>query len=674
VRTSCGLTALLLVVLAIGPVSAGPVDAQGRPVIRKLGTIDCDLVETTPVVFQGKLYRCEWVRTNYQGNELGENYTRLVDVASGQCTAPVARGCAFSSAFVDGDTVYVTGTSTEQGWTGQRVEMFASKDLKNWERWTALDLEGFGICNTSICKAEDRYVMMFEIHKPEAQAGVAFTARFATSEDLRRWELTGAECVYAKDRYSAPHCLRYLDGYFYDFYLEAHDGYEMRVVRSKDLVEWEPSPLNPVLKASAEDQQIANSKLTDEQRQRIAKAENINNSDIDFCDYQGHLVIYYSWGNQRGEEFLAEAVYDGSSEEFLQGWFAAEGGSAPRDVLLTIEPNEEYPRHSEGDLVELKDGRLCLIYTRFTGGSGDHAKAELVKRVSGDGGRTWSDAEIVVRPTGGLNVMSVSLLRLQNGRTALFYLRKTSREDCRPMMCVSTDETRTWSEPRVCITDEVGYYVLNNDRAVQLTSGRIVLPVAWHQGPDKGRDSAGVIMCYLSDDDGATWRRSTDSFKGYDPSGKRIILQEPGVVELTDGRLMMFIRTDTGSQYVCHSSDGGDTWSEARPSKLASPLSPASIERVPWTGDLVCVWNDHSGRHPYPKGRRTPLCVAVSEDEGKTWGPSRVIEADPDGWYCYTAITCVADRMLLAYCAGDKQVGGLNRLKVRAIDRAELTK
>jgi hypothetical protein len=29
-----------------------PVDAAGRPLIIKRGTIDCDLVETTPVVFQ----------------------------------------------------------------------------------------------------------------------------------------------------------------------------------------------------------------------------------------------------------------------------------------------------------------------------------------------------------------------------------------------------------------------------------------------------------------------------------------------------------------------------------------------------------------------------------------------------------------------------------------------
>lgn len=318
--------AIALLSMWIGSVSGGPVDGQGRPLIRKLGTIDCDLVETTPVVFQGRLYRCEWVRTSYRGNELGENYSRLVDVQTGKTTAPFARGCVFSSAFVDGETIYVTGTSTEQGWTGQRVEMFASKDLEQWEHWTALDLDGFGICNTSICKTPEGYVMMFEIHKPKEQAGSVFTARFARSKDLRRWEVTDPACVYAKDRYTAPHCLRYLEGYFYDFYLEAHDGYEMRVVRSKDLIDWAPSPLNPVLKASPEDKQIANPRLTAEQRQRIAKAKDINNSDIDFCLYNGRLVINYSWGNQKGEEFLAEAVYEGTVGEFLKGWFPGGDG------------------------------------------------------------------------------------------------------------------------------------------------------------------------------------------------------------------------------------------------------------------------------------------------------------------------------------------------------------
>ena len=339
------------------------------------------------------------------------------------------------------------------------------------------------------------------------------------------------------------------------------------------------------------------------------------------------------------------------------------------EPLLVIEPSRENPRNSEGDILELKDGRLCLIYSRFTGGGGDDAAADLAMRVSSDGGASWSDDHLVVRRGEGLNVMSVSLLRLASGEIALFYLRKTSPEDCRPLLRLSVDEAETWSEPTVCILDEVGYYVLNNDRAIQLHSGRLLLPVALHRRPGQSWDSAGVIMCYLSDDSGRTWRRSRDSFRGYTPDGRRITVQEPGVIELKDGRLMMYMRTNAGCQYLSYSQDGGETWSPAEPSSLASPLSPASIARIPWTGDLVCIWNDHSGAHEYPAGRRTPLCRAISRDEGKTWSQSEVLEGDPDGWYCYTSITFVRDRMLLAYCAGDTKIGGLNRLKVLAVPR-----
>jgi len=316
-----------LCILSAAAVYAGPVDQNHRPLIRKLGTVDCDLVEATPVVFQGRVYRFEWARKGYAkhlhpGETWAEGgYFRFVDHATGEPTPPFGHGYAFGSAFVEGETVYVTGTSTEAGWTGRRVRMFASKDLKSWEQWDALNLDGFGICNTSLCKADDQYVLMFEIHKPVDQAGAAFTARFAVSKNLRDWKLTPPECVYAKDRYTAPHCLRYLDGYFYDFYLEAHNGYETRVVRSKDLIHWQASPLNPVLKASKQDRRVWNPDLLPGFAERIATATDLNNSDIDFCEYNGRLIISYSWGNQHGVEHLAEAEYDGTEAEFLKGWF-----------------------------------------------------------------------------------------------------------------------------------------------------------------------------------------------------------------------------------------------------------------------------------------------------------------------------------------------------------------
>ncbi len=304
-----------------------------KPHITKLGAIDCDLVETTPVVFKGKLYRFEYVRSGYWNNKTGDSYFRFIDHQSGHAGKSFARGYHMGNVMVDGGTLFVTGTNICDG---ERIDIFASQDMERWDSWNALNLPGYGLFNTSLCRADDRYVLMFEVGKPSEIAGVRFTARFATSHDMKRWELTPPECTYSKDRYTAPHCLRYLNGYYYNFYLEALPiGYEQYVVRSKDLVHWESSPLNPVLRASDEDRQIANLSLTPEQRERVREAENINNSDIDFCEYQGYLVINYSWGNQQGVEHLAEARFDGTLAEFLAGWFPAEEAQQPAEPPTT---------------------------------------------------------------------------------------------------------------------------------------------------------------------------------------------------------------------------------------------------------------------------------------------------------------------------------------------------
>jgi hypothetical protein len=295
-----------------------PTDAEGRPLIVKAGTIDVDLVETTPIVFQNKVYRFEYVRIGYWGDDTGDSYFRFVDHETGKPTTSFAKGFHLGSAFVHNETVYVTAVDI---WDGEQIHIFSSKDLVNWESWMAIELVGYGIFNTSLTRAKDKYILMYEIGKPKDKAGERFSANFATSTDLKDWNVLSSDHNYAKDRYTAPHCLRYLGGFYYNFYLEAHNGYEMRVVRSKDLKNWDPSPLNPVLSFSKEDKQIANDKLSKELQERVRKAENRNNSDIDFCEYKGKLIINYSWGNQQGEEFLAEASYAGTLEEFLRGWY-----------------------------------------------------------------------------------------------------------------------------------------------------------------------------------------------------------------------------------------------------------------------------------------------------------------------------------------------------------------
>ena len=334
--------------------------------------------------------------------------------------------------------------------------------------------------------------------------------------------------------------------------------------------------------------------------------------------------------------------------------------------IKLLPPGPGNPRNSEGAFITLKNGRLLFVYTHFTGGGGDHAAAHLAARSSDDGGKTWStEDEVILKNEAKMNVMSVSLLRLASGDIALFYLRKNAPDDCRLYMRRSSDEAKTFGDPILCIPDG-GYYVVNNDRVIQLASGRLVAPASFRQAAGKTADHPGIAISYLSDDDGRNWRKSKTEL--HPPKQSRSGLQEPGVVELKDGRLMMLCRTDLGSQFRSYSTDGGDTWTQAEPSEVKSPLSPASIKRLPKTDDLMLVWNDHSQIDASLRGKRTPLSVAISRDDGKTWEKSKTLEDNPDGWYCYTAITFVGDRILLGHCAGDSKIGRLNLTQITSFD------
>lgn len=328
-------------------------------------------------------------------------------------------------------------------------------------------------------------------------------------------------------------------------------------------------------------------------------------------------------------------------------------GQTPVSKIRLLPPGQGNPRNSEGDFIKLANGRILFIYSHFTDNPDDFGQAYLASRFSDDEGKTWSDEDTVVLPNEGkTNIMSVSLLRLADNSIGLFYLRKNSDADCRLYMRTSKDEAISWSKPRLCFRDKVGYFVTNNDRVIRLTSGRLVAPAALHNTPEQNKfENNADILCYYSDNNGRTWKNG----KSVRSDGS-VILQEPGVVELKDGRLMMFCRSDGGSQYISFSENQGFSWSEFRSSEIVSPLSPASIERIPSTGDLLMIWNNSipvSGE----AGKRTPLNAAISKDDGIRWENIKILEDDPDGWYCYTAIEFSGNQVLLGYCAGNRRTG-----------------
>ena len=137
-----------------------------------------------------------------------------------------------------------------------------------------------------------------------------------------------------------------------------------------------------------------------------------------------------------------------------------------------------------------------------------------------------------------------------------------------------------------------------------------------------------------------------------------MVLQEPGIVELPDGKILMYIRTNSGYQYYSYSENRGYSWGKLSQSSLESPLAPALIERNPYTKALVVVWNKS-------KSERMPLCIATSTDEGVTWGHKALLEKLNGYFACYPAIEFLsADEALVLYSISEKEQWGLGSLKL----------
>lgn len=308
------------------------------------------------------------------------------------------------------------------------------------------------------------------------------------------------------------------------------------------------------------------------------------------------------------------------------------------------------PRQSEGDIVVLKDGTLLAAWSDFYDKASDHSPARISAAKSTDGGRSWGPRFTLQENTGQTNVMSATLLRSKTGDILFFYLLKNSLTDLKVYVRRSRDEAKTWSEP-VLVTHDAGYHVMNNARVIQLRSGRLLAPVATTRQVGTKNDDFKTTV-YFSDDDGRTWKRGRTSL-----SAPKRGAMEPGLIELKDGRVQQIIRTQTGFIWVSFSIDGGDTWSEAQPSEIVSPESPATITRIPGSGHWLLVlnpsvvWGNPERTHfgANHGGPRRPFVAVVSRDEGKTWSEPRVIESDPAFAHAYTSITFDKGRALLSY-------------------------
>ncbi len=276
---------------------------------------------------------------------------------------------------------------------------------------------------------------------------------------------------------------------------------------------------------------------------------------------------------------------------------------------------------SNGPFVELADGSLMTIDPQGT-------------RISRDDGQTWSEAQKVCEGLDGLRAggeaASSSILRTRGGTLVIVYLDSTTynftwdnttnqpKDDCRLEIWAirSLDEGKTWIDRQRILEG----YNPNFFGFIQTRGGRLVATV-----PHLVRDPGRYAACSLtSDDDGKTWQRSNLIDLG--GHGHHSGAMEPTVAELSDGRLLMLIRTHWGRFWEALSDDGGLSWRTVRATQIESTSAPGYLVKLR-SGRLALVSNDKAGR--------TNLLLTFSEDDGQTWTKPVVLARQNGGQLSY---------------------------------------
>lgn len=186
---------------------------------------------------------------------------------------------------------------------------------------------------------------------------------------------------------------------------------------------------------------------------------------------------------------------------------------------------------------------------------------------------------------------------------------------CHLLARYSTDNGVTWSKD----TDFVDSKLLAVPRNPPglTASGDLVLPL------EAIVDGVEGSMFLIGEEGGKRWRKG-----GFTPGGS-----QPAVIERNDKSLFALMRKAPRLTQI-ESRDGGDHWTDAVASTLRNPDSGITMTRLA-NGHLVVIFNDTDTL-------RTPLSIARSVDEGRSWENPLQLESNP-GEYSYPCVIQTRD-------------------------------
>lgn len=291
----------------------------------------------------------------------------------------------------------------------------------------------------------------------------------------------------------------------------------------------------------------------------------------------------------------------------------------------------------------------------------DHGDIDLLLRRSFDGGRTWTDQQIVYEEGGSAKITIGNPCPVQDVRTGTIWL-PFCRDNDRVFVTHSDDDGRTWARPREITADVKepgwGWFATGPGHGIQLTrgrhAGRLVIPCDCRVGP--GRDQwnrFGHSLVIYSDDHGKTWKRGKLTAES---------MNECQVVELIDARLLLSMRNYRGKQRraFAYSSDGGISWSEPfHHPQVYCPTCQAGLHRYRWEPTSVLLYSGPAGPD------RNNVSLRISENEGRTWPRSIQLYRGPSA-YSDIAVLDDGDVVVLFECGRRSPYESISLVRVPA--------
>lgn len=307
-------------------------------------------------------------------------------------------------------------------------------------------------------------------------------------------------------------------------------------------------------------------------------------------------------------------------------------------------------------LLALPDNTVLAMTSARTEVS-DWADISLLLRRSTDGGKTWGAAKTIVarKP----NVCDNPVLIWDEKAKCVHFLFQENYE--RIFHSVSTDGGVTFSEPKDItgqlekFQKEYPWKVIapGPGHGIQLKNGRLIVPVWLSPGEPnpsgKGRaHRPSVASVIYSDDSGKTWQA------GDLVSDKVKNASETVAMPADDGGVFLYLRNEDPAYAVArsYSKDGATNWSDPTLEKdLYSPICFSSVLRLsspPQKSRILFANPDSQAKADAVMnwgGRpRENLTLRLSEDGGKTWPVSRVLEP---GRSAYSDLAILPDGTIL---------------------------